>query len=100
MAEDELGVQHLDVARRADLASRHFARPGGRKLKPLGEIALYAQRNLLHVEDDVGHILPDAGERRKFVKHALDLDRGYVCALKRGEKHAPDRKSTRQNSSL
>src|SRR3546814_5648209 len=34
-------------------------------------------------------ILPDAGERRKFVKHALDLDRGYGCALKRGEKHAP-----------
>src|SRR3546814_8275349 len=58
-------------------------------LKPLGEIALHAQRNLLHVEDDVGHILPDAGERRKFVKHALDLDRGYGCALKRGEKHAP-----------
>src|SRR3546814_17085435 len=80
MADDEIGVHHLDVARQADLASRHFARPGGRKLKPLGEIALHAQRNLLHVEDDVGHILPDAGERRKFVKHRSEERRvGREC---------------------
>src|SRR3546814_18847930 len=39
---------------------------------------------------------PDAGERRKFVKHALDLDRGYGCALKRGEKHAPQGVAQRQ----
>src|SRR3546814_16605995 len=45
---------------------------------------------------DLGHILPDAGERRKFVKHALDLDRGYGCALKRGEKHAPQGVAQRQ----
>src|SRR3546814_12608012 len=41
-------------------------------------------------------ILTDAGERRKFVKHALDLDRGYGCALKRGEKHAPQGVAQRQ----
>src|SRR3546814_20405646 len=89
MADDEIGVHHLDVARRADLASRHFARPGGRKLKPPGEISLHAQPNLLHVEDDVGHILPDAGERRKFVKQTTDLDRSSGCALTRSTPTKP-----------
>src|SRR5207245_64368 len=41
------------------------------------------------VEDDIGGILYDAGDRLKFVQHAFDLDSGDGCALNRTEQYAP-----------
>ena len=70
--------------------------PVARELEPLGALAFHAQRDLLHVEDDVGDVLAHAGEAREFVQHALDLDRGDGGALQRGEQHAAQRVAERQ----
>ena len=61
-----------------------------------GAFAFHLQRDLLHVEDDVGDVLADAGEARELVQHALDLDRGDRGALERGEQHAAQRVAERQ----
>jgi hypothetical protein len=66
------------------------------QLQPLRAFAFHAQRDLLDVEDDVGHVLAHAGERREFVQHVLDLDRGDRGALQRGEQHAAQRVAQRQ----
>jgi hypothetical protein len=51
-------------------------RTGRRKVEALGPLAFHLQRDLLHVEDDVGDVLADAREAREFMQHAVDLDRG------------------------
>ena len=91
MAQHQGRVHHLDVARRRDLRRGDFARAGGRELEALGLVALHPERDLLHVEDEIRHVLADTRQRREFVKHALDPDRGDGGALERREKHAPQR---------
>ncbi len=43
----------------------------------------------LDVEDDVGYILDDAGNRGDFVLDALDFDLGDGTAFQAGKQHAP-----------
>jgi hypothetical protein len=76
VADHQILVHHLDVAGHGDVAGLDFARPDRGKLKTLGAFALHLERDLLDVEDDVGDVLAHAGERREFVQHVLDLDRG------------------------
>src|SRR5581483_9742073 len=42
----------------------------------------------LNVEDDVGHVLDDAGDRADLVLHALDLDLRDGAALEAGQQDA------------
>ena len=79
-----------------DLAGGDLAGAGGGKLEALGPLAFHPERDLLHVEDDVGHVLAHAGERGEFVQHALDLDRGDRGALERGQQHPAQRVAERQ----
>jgi hypothetical protein len=51
-------VHHLDVAGHGDVAGGDLARAGGRKLQPLGAFAFHLERDLLHVEDEVGSARP------------------------------------------
>src|SRR6478609_11316461 len=73
----------------------HSTGAGRRKLEPLRPFAFHLQRDLLHVEDDVGDVLADAREAREFMKHALDLDRGHRGALQRREEHPAQRVAER-----
>jgi hypothetical protein len=41
----------------------------------LGAFALHLDRDVLDVQDDVGHVLAHAGDRGEFVQHAVDVDR-------------------------
>ena len=96
VADHQIGVHHLDVAGGGDVAGGDFGRAGGGELEALRPLALHPQRDLLHVEDDVGHVLAHAGERRELVQHVLDLDRGDGGALQRREQHAAQRVAERQ----
>jgi hypothetical protein len=91
VADDEIGVHHLDVARNRNVTRLHFSRAGDGQLEPLRTLAFHLERDLLHVEDDVGHVLAHASERGKLVQHVLDLDRGDCGALQGGEQHAAQR---------
>ncbi len=64
---------------------------GGAEVQPLGPLAFHLERDLLHVEDDVGHVLAHAGQRAELVQHAVDLDRGDGRALQRAQEHAAQR---------
>src|SRR3546814_6950839 len=98
MADDEIGVEHVDIAGHRDVAGLDRAGAGGGKLEPLGAFAFHLERDLLHVEDDIGHVLAHAGERREFVQHVLDLDRGDGRTLKRSEEHTSELQSLMRNS--
>ena len=61
----------------------------------LGRLAVEDADELLQVEDDVGDVLANAGQRRELVRDALDLDRGDCGALERREQHAAQRVAER-----
>ena len=69
----------------AGLAQRHALRA----------LALHLERDRLDVEDDVGHVLAHARDRRELVQHAVDLDRGDRGALQRRQQHAAQRVAER-----
>src|SRR5947208_2712661 len=78
------------------LSGHDFAGPCRAKGKPLWALRMHTQRDLLHVEHDVGNVLAHTLNRRKFMQHPLDLDRGDGRALQRGQKHTPERVAERQ----
>ena len=88
----ELRVQDLEVGRRLDVGGRDDAGALlGDVHLDLGRRAVEEDDEVLEVEDDVGDVLADAGERRELVGDALDLHRRHCCALERGEQHAAKR---------
>ncbi len=91
VTDHEILVHHFDIAGNSDVAGFDFAGAGCGKLQALHALAFHFQRDLLHVEDDVGNVFAHASERAEFVKDVLDLDRGDRSALKRAEKHAAQR---------
>ena len=44
--------------------------------------------DFFQIQDDVGHVLDDAGQGAEFVLRALDFDRGDGGAFERGKQHA------------
>ena len=58
------------------------------QVKRLRAFAVQLERNLLQVEDDVGRVFNDAGDRLELVQHAFDADRGNGRALDGGEQRA------------
>ncbi len=96
VADHQVGVHHLDVARHRDVARLDVGRAGRRELETLRAFALHLERDLLHVEHDVGDVFTDAGKRAELVQHVLDLDRGDRRALKGRQQHAAQRVAERQ----
>ena len=74
-----------------DVAGGHFAGAGLLQDHALRTLALHPDRDVLDVEDDVGHVLAHAGDRREFMQHAVDMDRGDRRALQRRQKNAAQR---------
>ena len=92
----ELRVQDLEVGGRLDVGGGDRALAlGGQPHFDLRRLAVEDADELLQVEDDVGDVLADAGERRELVRDALELDRGDSGALERGEQHAAQRVAER-----
>ena len=95
-AEHQIGIEDFDVGDWLDLAGRDFARTLLAQRQALGTFGMHAQRDLLHVEHDVGDVLAHARDGGEFVQHALDLDRGDGGALQRRQQHAAQRVAERQ----
>ena len=87
--EDELGVDDLDVGRLGDVGGRDRARAAldEAELDRVGGEALEAE--LLDVQDDLGDVLLDPGDRGELLVDVADLDRGDRGALQRGQEDAP-----------
>src|SRR5580658_4216926 len=90
-ADVDIGIENLDVRVSLDHARGDDARLVDVKVEGLGAVAVELERNLLQVEDDVGRILDDAGDRLELVQHTLDLDGGDCRALDGREQRAAQR---------
>ena len=90
-ADHQFGVHDVDIMAGLDRAGTDFAGSAGAQPHALGAIAIHPQIDGLDVEDDVGHVLEYAGERREFVQYALDLHRGDRRTLQRRHQHPPQR---------
>jgi hypothetical protein len=89
-------VQDLDVVPGFDCTRPDLARTAAAQPNALRAFAVHAQPDAFHIEDDVGHVLEHAGDRREFVQHALDLHRGHSSALQRRQQHPAQRVAERQ----
>src|SRR6185437_4530432 len=58
-------------------------------------VVLRGDDKLLQVQDDVGDILLDPGNRGELVQHTLDADRGDRRPRNRGQQRAPERVADR-----
>src|SRR3954471_3931207 len=92
----EIGVQDLEVGGSLDVGG------GDDTLAALRQPHLHLRRlavedadELLQVEDDVRHVLADAGERGELVRDPFDLHGGDGGALEGGEQHAAQRVAER-----
>ncbi len=94
-ADHVVGVEDLDVADASDVAGRDDAGAGLAQRHALRALALHLDGDFLDVEDDVGHVLAHAGDRRELVQHAVDLHGGHGRALQRGQQHAAQRVAER-----
>ena len=84
----ELGVEDCDVAGDADVAGIDTPGPCFCRVMRFGPSPLHLDRDVLDVEDDVGHVLAHAGDRGEFMQHAVDMNRGDGRALQRGQQDA------------
>src|SRR5438034_1238758 len=57
----------------------------------LAGVGVHATDDALEVQDDVGHVLLDAGDRRELVRDPLDAHAGDRGARERGQQHPPQR---------
>ncbi len=83
IADDEIGVHHFDIARHCNVPRAHLSRPRHGELEALWPLALHLERDLLHVQHDVGHVLAHASQRGELMQHVFDLDRGHRRTLQR-----------------
>ena len=73
------------------MAGRDLAGAGRREMEPLGALARHLERNLLHIEQDFGDILPRTAQVAELVQHALNSNRGDGGTLQRRQQHAAQR---------
>ena len=74
------GVEDLDVGGRLDITGSHSARATGIEAQGDRLIALHSQDNVFEVEDDVGDVFFDTGQRRELVQGVVEAHLGDSCA--------------------
>src|SRR3546814_5211291 len=87
VADDMVRVHHLDVARHHDVAGLDGRGTGRRKLEPLRAFAFHLERDLLHVEHDVGDVFTHRSEEHTSELQSLMRISYAVFCLKKKNKH-------------
>jgi hypothetical protein len=72
----DVGIEDLDLRVLGHLSGRDVARAADVDREDLRLLRVESERNLLQVQDDVGHILLNARDRGELVQHPLDVDGG------------------------
>src|SRR4051812_8023943 len=85
-------VEDLDTGRQVDVAGGDLPWAGHDEGGlHLGRVGVHPAHDALQVQDDVGHVLRDALDRRELVRDPFDPDRGHRSAREAGEQHAAQR---------
>ena len=69
-------VEHFHIAIGFDHAARNHTRLIGAEVNCLRTISRKLERDLLHVEDDIGRVFYHARDRLELMQHAFNLHRG------------------------
>ena len=86
--DDQVGVVDLDAGRRGDVTGGDLARTGLAQVHDDRLVVLRGQDDLLDVEDDLGDILLDPGDRAELVGHPVDADAGHGRPRDGGQQRA------------
>src|SRR4051794_36275432 len=87
-----VGVEDLDARRQIDVLGRDLTGAGDDERRlDLGGVGVHPADDALEVEDDVGHVLGDALDRRELVGDALDPDARHGRTGQRGQQHPAQR---------
>ena len=87
----QVGIQDLHIGVRLDIAGSDLALAGGLDMDRLHALAVQLGDDALHVEDDLGHVLLDAGDGGKLMLYPGDLDRSHRSAGQGGQQDPPQR---------
>src|SRR5215467_16353022 len=82
-------VQDLDIAVGFYHSGGDVSRLVGLEVDRLGAVAVELEGNLFEVEDDVGRVLNDAGDRLELMQHTFDPHSSHGRAFNRRQQHAP-----------
>ena len=74
-----------------DVAGSDLALAGRVNINGLHAVAVHFRDDPLHVQNDLGDIFLNAGDRREFVLHARDFDGGRGSAGQRGKQDSSQR---------
>ena len=81
----EIRIQDLHISVRFDVTGGDLALPGGLDVDGFHSLAVQLGDDPLHVQDDLGHVLLDAGDSGKLVLDTGDLDGGHRGTRQRGQ---------------
>src|SRR5882724_5686589 len=73
-------VEHFDISVSLDHAGGHYARLVGAKIDRLRSVTAQLERNLFQIEDDVGSIFDNSGDRLELVQNAFNFHCGNSCS--------------------
>ena len=83
----QIFIDDLHLIIGLDVAGSHFALTGCVNINGLHTVAVHFRNNSLDVQNDLGNVFLDAGDRRKLVLNACDLDRGRSRSGQRGQEN-------------
>src|SRR5690606_14140106 len=93
--ELELRVVHRDARRRLNVPRGDVARTLLAQVHADRLVVLGADAQLLDVQDELDHVLLDAGDRGELVQYAVNLDAGDRRTRNRAEQGTPQRVAER-----
>ena len=85
----QVRIENLHIGVRLDVAGGDPALPGGLDVDGLGALAVQLGDNALHIQDNLGHVLLDAGDGGKLMLDPGYLDGGHCRARQRGQQNPP-----------
>src|SRR5262249_27247068 len=86
--DDVLGVNDMNIRVGDDVGALDHALVVPLNTDGARRITVVFDNQALDVEDDVGHVLDDAGNGADLVLYALDFDTGDRAAFEAGQQHA------------
>ena len=84
----QVAVENFDIVVGLNLAAHHFARRVNGQAGNARAFTHHLERHLLQVEDDIGGVFDDTGNRAEFVRYAINAHAGNGRALNGAQQYA------------
>ena len=84
----EVRIENLNVGITDDVGSRDFFFAFHINADYLRLIACHLEAELLQVQNDIRHVIPDTRNRGELMEYAIDPNGGNCSTFQRGQQHA------------